>query len=101
PPKTEPPPTTVPLPADYFAGRGNFISKVIDLLYRVRLVTLWGAPGIGKTQIACAVAHQALKVGCFPGGAYFVDLQGATSAASLVGRVVAELGLSHIGSAQK
>jgi predicted ATPase len=64
----------LPAPADLFVGRDGELAAVSGMLAntRVRLVTLTGPPGIGKTRLAlaCASAY-AERSECVP---VFVDL---------------------------
>jgi predicted ATPase/DNA-binding NarL/FixJ family response regulator len=64
----------LPWPADLFVGRDGELDAVSRMLAhpKARLVTLTGAPGIGKTRlaVACASAH-AERSGC---AAVFADL---------------------------
>jgi predicted ATPase/DNA-binding NarL/FixJ family response regulator len=66
--------SSLPTPADHFVGRDDELAGVSQMLAnaRIRLVTLTGPPGIGKTRlaIACAAAY-AQRSGC---PAVFVDL---------------------------
>ncbi len=63
-----PPPTTP------FIGRDALLAQVVDALPRadVRLVTLLGPGGVGKTRLALEAAHRLLTA--FPGGVWFVPL---------------------------
>src|SRR5580700_4203997 len=64
----------LPSPADLFVGRDGELAAVARMLAdaRIRLVTLTGPPGIGKTRlaVACAAAY-AERSGC---AVVFVDL---------------------------
>jgi predicted ATPase/DNA-binding NarL/FixJ family response regulator len=64
----------LPTPADLFVGRDGELAAVARMLAdaRIRLVTLTGPPGIGKTRlaVACAAAY-AERSGC---AVVFVDL---------------------------
>jgi predicted ATPase/DNA-binding CsgD family transcriptional regulator len=71
----------LPTPSTPFVGRERERAAVVDLLLRpeVRLVTLTGAGGVGKTRLALAVAEDLLgsprSTGqAFADGACFVDL---------------------------
>ena len=52
-------PHTLPVPLTRLIGREAEVAAVRDALLapEVRLLTLVGAPGIGKTRLALAVAH--------------------------------------------
>jgi excisionase family DNA binding protein len=65
---------TIPTPLTPFIGRTREVATVAALLRRqeVRLVTLTGPGGIGKTRLALRVAEEALAH--FDAGAVFVSL---------------------------
>ena len=64
----------LPIPPTRLVGREQDVASVFDLLLRpeVRLVTLTGAGGTGKTRLAIAVAEE-MAAG-YADGAAFVDL---------------------------
>ncbi|MFZ6026959.1 MAG: ATP-binding protein [Chloroflexota bacterium] len=63
---------TLPAPLLSLIGRGAEVCDVLALLETSRLVTILGAPGIGKSRLALEAAHQALPA--FADGAAFVPL---------------------------
>lgn len=67
-----------------FVGREREIFDIIELMQdpRVRLITLMGPGGIGKTRLALACAERVLMQ--FPDGVYFVSLAPLSSPDSLV-----------------
>lgn len=67
------PPGSLPRPHTELVGRESAIEAVQGLLKRddVRLLTLTGAGGVGKTRLALAVADGA---GSVNDGVYFIDL---------------------------
>src|SRR4051794_40080296 len=69
------PTNNLPAPATPLVGREKEVASITRLIARepVRLVTLTGLGGIGKTRIAIQAASDLLPV--FPSGAYFVDLE--------------------------
>jgi predicted ATPase/DNA-binding XRE family transcriptional regulator len=64
----------LPVPPTPLIGRGPFVATVCATLQRadVRLMTLTGPPGVGKTRVALQVAHQLQLT--FRDGAVFVSL---------------------------
>lgn len=73
-PTFESPLSTIPLSLTPILGREKDVETVTKLLSRfdVRLVTLVGPPGVGKTRLAIHVANEV--AGMFAHGAVFVDL---------------------------
>jgi predicted ATPase/DNA-binding CsgD family transcriptional regulator len=69
-----------------FVGREREIADIVRLLGEVRLVTLVGAPGVGKTRLALRVAGDVVDT--FPEGVWFVELAPLADP-SLVPRAVA------------
>ncbi len=63
---------TPPAPLLPLIGREADVCDVLSLLDTSRLVTILGAPGIGKSRLALEAAHQALPA--FADGAAFVPL---------------------------
>ena len=82
------PPTNVPTPPTPIVGRAREVAHVTTLLQSasVRLVTLTGPPGVGKTRLALAVTRD--LGGSFPDGIWFVSLA-ALRDPSLVGSTIA------------
>lgn len=80
------PPAGVRLPSapDRLIGREEELARVRSLLLRedVRLLTLTGAPGAGKTRLALEAAADV--AGAFPGGVVFVDLAPVTQPAYVI-----------------
>jgi predicted ATPase/DNA-binding SARP family transcriptional activator len=83
----------LPAPANETIGRAGELNEVAELLARpgVRLVTLVGPGGVGKTRLAM-VAGQAVAER-FPGGAVHVKLDGAGDADLLVPEAATALGV--------
>ena len=71
---TEPPLSNLPARLTSLIGREREIADVYEYLSKVdiRLVTLIGPPGIGKTRLSIEVARGAVSE--FPGGVFFVAL---------------------------
>jgi predicted ATPase len=86
----------LPLPPTAIVGRDAEAAAVTALLGRpgVRLVTLVGPGGIGKTRLALEVAGRAA-----PEGAWFVDLAPIGDPALVPGAIAASLGVRPEGSA--
>jgi class 3 adenylate cyclase/DNA-binding SARP family transcriptional activator len=71
--------SSLPRPATPLVGREGEVAQLTALLGspQVRLVTLTGPGGTGKTRLAIAVAERLVQQ--FPDGVYFVDLATATT----------------------
>lgn len=70
-------PNNLPAPPSPLIGRTQELEEVIDLLGRVRLVTLTGPSGSGKSRLAVAVGGQVLAL--FRHGVTHVALEGLHS----------------------
>jgi predicted ATPase/DNA-binding SARP family transcriptional activator len=80
-----------------FFGRQSESAKLVDLLSRrtVRLVTLAGPGGVGKTRLSIEVAHR--MAGVFAQNICFVELAGVTDERSVDDAVAAALHLPTTG----
>ncbi len=78
-------------------GREKEIVEIKDLLHErnVRLLTLTGVGGAGKTRLAQAVARELLSD--FPDGVFFIELAGVTSADLVASAIAQPLGLKESG----
>ena len=84
-------PVPLPSPLTPFIGRSAVIATVCAAVREVRLVTLTGIGGTGKTRVALEVA--AAVAPQFPHGVAFVDLAPISDPALLAGALAAALGL--------
>jgi predicted ATPase/class 3 adenylate cyclase len=76
-------PNNLPAERDAFVGRQESLRLLLQHFERgVRLVTLHGIGGIGKTRFALRYAR--MWLGEYPGGAWFCDLSQTTSADGIV-----------------
>ena len=84
----------VPAPAAPLVGRSSELQEVGELLVRqrVRLVTLTGPGGVGKSRLAIEAARE--LAGDFPGGVFFVPLEPVDDAAAVAATLTRTLGLS-------
>jgi transcriptional regulator with XRE-family HTH domain len=86
---------SLPLPLTPLVGREGEVLEVCALLLRpdVRLVTLTGTGGIGKTRLALQVATE-LRAD-FADGVWFVSLAGLDDSALVVSMIAQALGLKE------
>jgi predicted ATPase len=80
-----------------FVGREKEIAAAKELLLRqdVRLVTVTGPGGIGKTRLAVQVASGLVE--CFPGGIHFVSLSPVSDPGLIASAIVQALGIREAG----
>jgi predicted ATPase len=83
----------LPAPFTTMVGREREVEDVVGLLARpgVRLVTLTGPGGVGKSRVAIAAAERATAL--FPDGVTFVGLGGVRDAGLVVGAIAAALAI--------
>ncbi len=86
-PAHRPPAALLPL-----IGRDPELAALLELLTSRRLLTLLGAPGIGKSRLALELAHRALP--WFRDGAAFIPLADASEAADVPPAVLRGLGIT-------
>jgi len=90
-------PTNIPVPRTGFVGREKELGVVKELLLRkdVRLVTVTGPGGIGKTRLAVEVASG--LVDRFPGGIHFVPLSPLSDPGFIASVIIQTLGIREVG----
>jgi predicted ATPase/DNA-binding CsgD family transcriptional regulator len=94
-----PPRHNLPHYATSFVGREEELNEIVGLLLdpNVRLVTIAGQGGMGKTRLAVEAAHAVLPN--FADGAYFVPLHSLLSASEMIPAIARGLNLRlHTGS---
>jgi predicted ATPase/DNA-binding winged helix-turn-helix (wHTH) protein len=90
-------PTNLPVQRTGFVGREKEVAAAKELLLRhdVRLVTVTGPGGIGKTRLAVQVASGLVER--FPGGTHFVPLSSISDPGLIVSVIVQALGIREAG----
>jgi predicted ATPase/class 3 adenylate cyclase len=88
-------PSNLPVPATPFLGREDELSRVSDLLAEpsVRVLTLTGPGGTGKTRLAIQAAADAFEQ--FSGGLWWVPLAPLRNAVLVLSEVAALLGVEE------
>ena len=91
-------PANIPVQRTGFVGREKEVAAAKELLLRqdVRLLTVTGPGGIGKTRLALEVAKDLAE--CFPGGIHFVPLSALRDPGLITSLIVQTLGLREAGS---
>jgi predicted ATPase/Tfp pilus assembly protein PilF len=83
---------TPPAPLLPLIGREAEVCDVLNLLQTARLVTLLGAPGIGKSRLALEVAHESMPY--FADGVAFIPLADVAAPADVPYAVLRALALT-------
>jgi serine/threonine protein kinase len=96
----EPRPTNLPVQRTGFVGREREVAAAKELLLGkdVRLVTVTGPGGIGKTRLAVEVARGLVEH--FPGGIHFVPLSPLSDSDLIPSVIVQALGLRETGASR-
>jgi predicted ATPase/class 3 adenylate cyclase len=84
-------PTNLPAPITSFVGRDRELREIGELLASVRLLTLSGAGGCGKTRLAIEAAARALP--SFSDGVFFVGLAPITDPALIDSTIARSMGV--------
>ena len=84
----------IPELSEGFLGREDDLTQILEGVRGHRVVTVTGLGGIGKSEIAKAVARAASGQDWTADGVFYVDLQGATDASLVGGTIISNLALS-------
>ena len=87
------PPSNLPSRPQHFIGRSKIMQEVVSDVLGGRLVTIRGAPGIGKTALAIEAGHYINERRLFRDGTFFVELRGAASKDAIRFAVATALGI--------
>jgi predicted ATPase len=95
--QVEPRPANIPVQRTGFVGREKEVAAATELLLNkdVRLVTVTGPGGIGKTRLAVEVASGLAE--SFPGGIHFVPLSSLHDPSLIPSAIVQTLGIREAG----
>src|SRR6266403_1394581 len=90
-------PANLPVQRTGFVGREKEVEAVKEMLLRqdVRLVTVTGPGGIGKTRLAVEVANGLVE--SFPGSTHFVSLSPLSDPGLIASVIVQALGIREAG----
>ncbi len=92
-------PTNIPVQRTRFVGREKEVAAAKELLLRqdVRLLTITGPGGIGKTRLAVEIANGLVER--FPGGTHFIPLAALSDSGLIASVIVQTLGIREAGVA--
>jgi predicted ATPase/class 3 adenylate cyclase len=87
--------TSLPVPATPFLGRERELERILALAgdHSIRLLTLTGPGGTGKTRLALQVAAEVAEE--FPGGVFWVPLASVRDPALVASAVAQALGVEE------
>ncbi len=87
------------VPATALVGRGAELSELIALLAAsdVRLVTVTGPGGVGKTRLATEVTQRLTDAGTFADGVVVIGLATVTEASAVAGALAETMGVRPAG----
>jgi predicted ATPase/DNA-binding SARP family transcriptional activator len=93
------PPVNLPADATPFIGRSRELAQIERLIGDpdVRLVTIMGVGGMGKTRLAIAAARQIAASGAYLDGIFFVPLAPVTQPADVAPALALNLGFTPGG----
>ena len=83
----------VPRPVSTFIGSDTIVSGVADLLATTRLVTLWGAGGVGKTRLSLEVS--AVVGDRYRDGVHLCDLSTLVAGSDVARAIANSVGISE------
>ncbi|WEH13054.1 LuxR C-terminal-related transcriptional regulator [Streptomyces sp. VNUA24] len=86
----------LPAPLTSFTGRRREVAEIQRLLGEVRLLTLTGAGGVGKTRLALEAATGMSK--SFPDGLWLIDLAPVPDPAMVAPTIASTLRLPDLGT---
>jgi predicted ATPase/transcriptional regulator with XRE-family HTH domain len=94
-PALQQPPGNLPVPLTRLIGRKQDLAAVRNALLRgeTRLLTLIGPPGIGKTRLSIAIAHDVRAA--FADGTHFVALAPIADPALVIATIAQTLGVKE------
>lgn len=92
-------PNNLPLQPTPLVGREKELAELEEMLAReeVRLVTLTGPGGTGKTRLGLQAASEVLDDNAYPDGVWFVDLSPLVDSGLVVPTIAGVLGVKEAG----